>query len=130
MVAYSFQKRFAEALEQRRKTQTIRKEGKRRHAMPGDAVQIYVGMRTVYCRKVLPDQVCASSEPIIIDVPTDWGAPCFYRMPERPEQPTLMIDDAFAKRDGFRNAREFVSFFIDTHGPGEFRGRLIQWREK
>lgn len=40
MVAYSFQSRFAPAVESGRKRQTIRAVGKRRHARQGEAKRI------------------------------------------------------------------------------------------
>lgn len=47
MVAYNFQARFAPLVESGRKTITIRTRGTaRRHARPGDRVQLYTGHRT------------------------------------------------------------------------------------
>lgn len=45
MVAYSFQKRFVEPIRSGRKRQTIRADRKR-HARPGEVLQLYSGMRT------------------------------------------------------------------------------------
>lgn len=53
MAAYNFQKRFATLIESGDKNHTIRRIGKRRHASPGEAIQLYTGMRTKFCRKLL-----------------------------------------------------------------------------
>jgi hypothetical protein len=58
MVAYSFQKQFVPAIISGKKRQTIRAFGKRRHAYVGEPIQLYVGMRTKQCAKIIPDQIC------------------------------------------------------------------------
>ena len=57
MVAYSFQPGFAAEIIAGRKTQTIRNPRKR-HAMPGEHLQLFTGMRTRYCKKIIPDPLC------------------------------------------------------------------------
>ena len=52
MVAYSFRPRFIEPILGGRKRQTIRAIGRRRHARPGDPLQLYAGMRTRNCRLI------------------------------------------------------------------------------
>ena len=53
MVAYNFQTDFAPDILSGRKLSTIRPNGKRRHAVAGDELQLYVGMRTSSCRLLL-----------------------------------------------------------------------------
>lgn len=53
MVAYNFQTDFASDILSGRKLSTIRPTAKRRHAVAGDALQLYVGMRTPSCRLLL-----------------------------------------------------------------------------
>ena len=53
MVAYNFQPGFAPDILSGRKLSTIRPAGKRRHAVAGDELQLYVGMRTSSCRLLL-----------------------------------------------------------------------------
>ncbi|MDG3580395.1 ASCH domain-containing protein [Rhizobium sp. YJ-22] len=65
MVAYSFKKYFAPQIEDGSKTHTIR-AGRRRHAHPGEVLQLFTGMRTVHCRKIIPDPVCIAVLPIVI----------------------------------------------------------------
>ena len=66
MVAYSFNKQFIEPIRLGIKTQTIRAHGKRRHAQMGDALQLYSGMRTAHCVRIIEDTVCTESGPVWI----------------------------------------------------------------
>jgi hypothetical protein len=67
MVAYNFKPQFAPLVEAGTKLQTIRAERRSRHAAPGEAIQLYTGMRTKACRKLLtPDPICQSVEPLLI----------------------------------------------------------------
>lgn len=61
MVAYSFNARFELPIVTLRKTGTIRNVGKRRHAKPGETLQLYTGMRTRACR-LLATAVCSSQD--------------------------------------------------------------------
>ena len=57
MVAYSFKSQFEEPIVAREKRQTVR-GFRKRHARPGEPIQLYVGMRTRNCRKILtPDPI-------------------------------------------------------------------------
>lgn len=119
MVAYSFQARFADAVATGRKRQTIRSQGMRRHARPGDKLQLYVGMRTNHCRKLVdPDPVCVSVQTVDIpenDFPLVDGKP-------------ISNDAAYmlAVNDGFSNVAEMLSWFKEHHGL-PFLGVLIKW---
>lgn len=67
MVAYSFKKIFAPQIEARQKHQTVRAD-RRRHARPDEAVQLFEGMRTRHCRKLLAiDPICVAVLPILIE---------------------------------------------------------------
>ena len=56
MVAFSFKAQFADLVASGKKTQTIRQTAR---AKPGDRLQLYTGMRTKKCRKLVdPDPVC------------------------------------------------------------------------
>lgn len=69
MVAYSFAPVFADQVEHLNKLQTVRGD-RRRHARVGEPVQLYAGMRTRQCRKlVTPDPICTAISPIRIYVP-------------------------------------------------------------
>ena len=114
MVAYNFQAQFAPAVESGQKRQTIRAEGKRRHAQAGDPVQLYTGQRSTACR-LLARGVCTVSTYVAI----------------REDGITLgnhdRVDiDEFARADGFRDFEHMKSWFRETHGL-PFVGRLIKW---
>jgi len=114
MVAYNFQGRFADAVESGEKHQTIRAEGKRRHAHPGDKLQLYSGQRTKSCRK-LREAICDDVMPIKIneDGVTICGTP--------------VIDlELLARLDGFISWAEMRDWFAKVHGL-PFKGIMIQW---
>ena len=115
MVAYSFQARFADAVECGEKRQTIRANGKRRHAKPGDKLQLYTGMRTKACRK-LRDAVCHDACPILIDHDRV--------VTFRPQE--FLDPEEVALRDGFASWSEMRDWFDATHGL-PFRGTMIRW---
>lgn len=69
MVAYSFAPIFAPQIEALTKRQTVRGD-RRRHARVGEPVQLYAGMRTRHCRKLVAiDPICDFVAPIRIFVP-------------------------------------------------------------
>ena len=123
MVAYSFKAQFANSVESGRKIQTIRADRKNGHASAGDRLQLYTGMRTKDCRKLRPDPLCLSVEPIKIKLSTATGLT------------TVIIGGqylnacqalAFAQADGFDSVEAMGKFFQDTHGL-PFEGFLIKW---
>lgn len=123
MVAYNFQKRFAPAIKAGEKTHTIRRNGKRRHARPGEALQLYTGMRTAHCAKIIDDPVCRDVKAIEIHVG-------FQRIGViRVGQMKVDDIDAFAIADGFKDAADMHAFWLDFHGPGWFNGSFISWGE-
>ena len=70
MVAYSFQRRFAPPISTLVKRQTIRAD-RRRHARPGEMLQLFTGMRTRHCAKIIADPRCLSVEPIVLRMDSD-----------------------------------------------------------
>lgn len=125
MVAYSFNKQFAQPIIDRRKKQTIRAYGKRPHAKPGDHLQLYVGMRTKQCKKIIPDVVCVARKEIEIYV-HDHAIN------------GIVIDGKwiegdskhdFAVLDGFASIDDMHSFWLAHHGGGTFRGWIIYWED-
>ncbi len=125
MVAYSFQRQFIEPIRSRHKRQTIRADRKR-HARPGEELQLYYAMRTQHC-DLIARTVCEAVAPI-----------------------TLLFDDAdpeaegivlpglgfpgglegFAQSDGFACWAELKAFWRKHHpGVDEFTGVLVQWGE-
>lgn len=125
MVAYSFQPRFVPHIRNGSKGQTIRKIGKRRHARPGEAMQLYCGMRTAHCFKILEhDPICQRVDDVLFDL-------------THPRTPILIVAgidvrvrtarDRYAQRDGFFDFTDMLEFWLEEHGPNRFRGRAHVW---
>lgn len=124
MVAYSFRPRFAPLIESGAKTQTIRAP-RRRHALPGERLQLFTGMRTRQCRKLIPDPVCVAVTPLTLW--PDRGR-WFGRLPgATPSGIRFEVDDVFAREDGFADAADFGQFWAEAHGVQPFTGYLIRW---
>ncbi|MEO0853724.1 MAG: ASCH domain-containing protein, partial [Cyanobacteria bacterium J06648_11] len=69
MVAYNFRSEFADAVADGHKPHTIRAPRQTRHARPGEPIQLYTGMRSKQCRKLLtPDPICVAVLPINISL--------------------------------------------------------------
>ena len=131
MVAYSFQRRFVEPLTSGHpatgvvKCQTIRAPRKR-HARPGETLQLYTGMRTRHCRLVTTRQ-CIDVRPVIISVALAQVQVAGW--PALDAGPAL---DAFAQNDGFLHWDEMAAFWRDMHAEAcdpelVFEGVLIMW---
>lgn len=115
MVAYSFQNRFASAVERGEKRQTIRAKGKRRHVRPGETLQLYTGMRTKACRK-LREATCHDVCPVLIE-----------RDRVTTFHPQEFLDpEQVARLDGFASWAEMRDWFETTHGL-PFSGVMIRW---
>jgi len=123
MVAYNFKSQFAEPIRSGKKTHTIRRNGKRRHAVAGELLQLYTGMRTRSCAKILNvDPVCDGSHAIRIDVAPDKITGIWIGGHRITHLKT------FAVRDGFESLAAMHAFFKDMHGVGSFEGTLIEWK--
>jgi len=117
MVAFSFKAQFAEMVAAGKKTQTIRQTAR---AKPGDRLQLYTGMRTKKCRKLVdPDPVCTLVDYVGI----------------RPDYLTLGNAkkhagdaDDFARRDGFTDYNDMVKWFAETYGSPYFQGYVHVWQ--
>jgi hypothetical protein len=128
MPAYNFKAQFAALVESGQKRQTIRAIGKRRHASPGEALQLYTGQRTKACRKlVTPDPICTETHTVtmvrVIAPRRDANA---YRLYLDGELVFWDEVPAIAIADGFGNSTAFFNFFEDAHGM-PFPGILIKW---
>lgn len=124
MVAYNFQKQFVEPIRSGNKTHTIRRNGKRRHALVGEAVQLYTGMRTASCEKILAkDPTCISTSKVKIRVHVD-SITAIHVGGVR-----VVDKEEFAIADGFASLDAMHEFWLKFHGVGMFEGTLIEWRE-
>lgn len=126
MVAYSFKRQFVEPIRLGTKRQTIRahRRGRGRHAYPGEALQLYFGMRTKHCEKIIADPICTDVEPIVIDVRTE-GEPLLFADGRRVSSEKALRE--IARADGFNSFGEMALFWIDNHGRVLFEGVRIQW---
>ncbi len=122
MVAYSFNPRFAEAIRQGYKRQTIRGLRKN-HAQPGQMLQLFTGMRTAHCKRIVDDVPCTCVMAIVITFTPGMSIDSILTdgIPVRDL-------DAFAVRDGFEDAVDMADFWKAMHGPmATFVGVVIEW---
>lgn len=127
MVAYSFNPRFVEPIRQGLKTQTIRAHGLRRHARPGELLQLYTGMRTQHCKRILPAVPCLAVMRVEISFAFT-GDQLIDRIAT--DEVRVRDLDAFAIRDGFTDREDMSTFFREIHptAPAKgFTGVLIEW---
>lgn len=126
MVAYSFRKRFAAPILAGTKAQTIRADRKR-HARPGEEIQLYTGMRTKHC-KLLARVRCEAVVPVRMTF-SRWGGAAAVWLEDRPMASVLL--DAFARQDGFGSFLDMRLFWLCEHARDadeiDFRGVLIRW---
>lgn len=146
MVAYSFQRRFVvpiflglgrdlielpqgftvgAGLPLRPKRHTIRENGPRRHARPGEVLQLYYAQRTKQCFKI-GIASCTKARDIAIRIGTAGGDMGF-----KIEGKTLRAPqaDAFALSDGFDSVEDMWSFWRQNHPKvSSFSGTIIDWK--
>lgn len=139
MTAYSFKKQFVapirvglgiqvnhepgDAHVYHPKRQTIRAIGKKRHARPGETVQLYCGLRTQHCFKIA-DAKCSSADSIRMQIASDrpW---IWMKIGNDVSGP---ITENFARADGFASVEEMWKFWRKEHpDTPDFRGVLIRW---
>ncbi|MCF1485062.1 ASCH domain-containing protein [Agrobacterium vitis] len=144
MVAYGFKKFFAAQIEDGTKTHTIRGH-RRRHAHIGEPVQLFQGLRTQHCRKIIDDPICIAVLPIVIMSSDLIDAGIAYIAING--QPLHRDEiEPFAASDGFdpirlkgiapakligATARETMGrFWRDSHDKNVFQGVLIKWEPR
>lgn len=131
MVAYSFKQRFATPilaglvpgpLVAGMKRQTIRADRKR-HARPGEELQLYTGMRTASCQ-LLGRAACTSVLPIRLLL----GSTPLVEIGGEPVIAGAKGLDLFAQRDGFGDWPDLCGFWAAEHEAlTDFSGQLIRW---
>lgn len=142
MVAYGFKTYFAPQIEDGSKSHTIRGH-RRHHAHIGEPIQLFTGMRTRHCRKIMSDPVCIAVLPLmtmssdliqagIAYIEVD-GTPL-----HRDEIEAFAISDGFdpARLAGLAprsligaTARETMGRFWRSENPGSrFEGVIIRWK--
>ncbi len=133
MVAYSFKACFEEDIACLVKRQTVR-SNRKRHARPGEALQLYVSMRTKQCRKILtPDPICIAVRNI--DIAIDLMSPQLIQAIEiegialnGDEIEAFAIADGFGSKmaDGFAR-RRMGQFWCQNYYWPRFSGVVIGW---
>lgn len=142
MVAYSFAPQFADQVATLAKRQTVRADRKR-HARAGERIQLYAGMRTRQCRKLVEiDPICTDVRPIEIDIASvwiesreAWGAQIAGITIDHSVVLKSAEIESFAIADGFGAsalydglaAMRMADFWRVNHGLGLFTGVLIRW---
>jgi len=125
MVAYSFQPRFVAPIQYGTKRQTIRAHGKKRHAQAGEELQLY-------CRQRHPSgfligrAICLECSAIAL---TFLPLPAVYNLGSGERFITRRDLNAFASGDGFEDWQALHAFWRDTHGPENFSGVIVRWRD-
>jgi hypothetical protein len=116
MPAYNFKEQFVVPIRSGRKRHTIRAK-RRRATKAGERLQLYVGMRTKRCMKIIPDPVCSKVQDITINTNG-------YIHVDGIE---LDGDECveLAEHDGFPTFRSMMEFW---EGRLPFRGDIIHWR--
>jgi hypothetical protein len=121
MVAYSFKPRFVEPIREGRKRQTVR-GNRRRHARPGELIQLYCGQRTRSCFKI-GEARCVEVKRVVLR----FG----FRAPIITINGKVLgarATRAFARADGFSDIGEFAEFWREQHGaPDYWEGMVIYW---
>lgn len=150
MVAYSFRPLFVPQIQAGLKRQTIRAH-RRRHARPGEPVQIYTGMRTRHCRKIVdPDPLCVGVDEIVIwvslEADNNNGRITINlngQTLDRASTAALAVADGFlverwdpdewdSWQESFPGdaAGAMAQWWLHMHGAGRFDGVLIRWSER
>lgn len=128
MPAYNFLARFARAVETGQKTQTIRPDGKRRHVAVGEKIQLYTGMRSKACRKLIdPDPVCTDVLCLEIERLGRRRVRLRFTGQGALDMRAKGIDSmSIAQSDGFKDPLELVEWIEQAYGL-PFSGVLIKW---
>lgn len=148
MVAYSFQPMFVDPIRVglgllddvvRRplptpKLHTVRAESRKRHARPGEEVQLFCQQRTRQCF-LIGRARCTKTPAIVIKFPLMLvGGPVGIDEVEVEGMPSLVTAaglDAFAVSDGFDDWAALRAFWREHHrGVNRFTGRMICWEPK
>ncbi len=133
MVAYSFQPGFVAPIEAGTKLHTLRNPRKR-HARPGEALQLYTGMRTRSCRLVAR-KTCSQVLGVWLDFRSSSQPVQLFEtaelVPGEPRRIGPCHDvadvDAFAVADGFSRFEVLARWWRKTHEVRYWEGVLIGW---
>lgn len=116
MVAYSFKAQFAQPILDGTKGGTIRADRKR-HARPGEELQLYTAMRTRQCRLIARKE-CLAVAPLVLDFLRSTIVVGHLSIYDRKRL------DEFARFDGFPDFGSMRRFW---NGDARFDGWHIRW---
>jgi len=134
MVAYSFAPQFVDAVASLTKRQTVR-AFRKRHARPGEPVQLYTAMRTRQCRKLVAiDPICIDVREIRIVFDFSGEIELIYidgLALEAAEMESFAEQDGFGASvpDGFALSR-MGDFWREHYGEDDFAGVVIRWEPR
>jgi len=121
VTAYGFKDQFEPLIASGSKIGTVRRHRASGHAMPGNKIQLYVGLRTKAARKIKSDVTCFSSVKIRMNA-------LLWRVRIGGVPITGAALQNFARAEGFDTAREFFQFFATQYpDEAEFEGTYILW---
>lgn len=141
MVAYSFKRRFVDPIKVglgvqtvisavRPKLQTIRAD-RRRHARPGEELQLYFGMRTKQCTLIGRARCIEVCSIILTFEAPACVAICDYDDGHCKNSFEGKALDEFARTDGFNNWGDMIEFWhaehLEAFEQGSFPGVIIFW---
>lgn len=126
MVAYNFQSRFETSILAGRKIGTIRAVGRRRHARPGEALQLYLGQRSPRCRLIATAR-CLSVDPIHLSIRSAFISRDGVLVGDGADRYEVEDLDAFARGDGFADWGDLTSFFSGRRGLAPWVGVWVRW---
>lgn len=113
MVAFSFRREFAPTILSGQKRQTIRAT---KRCSAGDAMQLFTGMRTKACVKIVEVR-CVLTDYVHIDP----GGITFGDKSKHPDA------DTFARWDGFDDLDDMRAWFRNAYETEHFIGYVHRW---
>lgn len=136
MVAYSFAPQFEEEVATLKKCLTVR-GNRKRHARPGEAIQLYAGLRTKFCRKLVDiDPICLDVRPIHMDFGTQHPLLIKAITIDGTSLNDQQIEE-FAVADGFGSAlasgfarRRMGEYWLGQSPWAGFIGVVIRWEHQ
>lgn len=122
MTAYNFQQQFVPLIQKGIKRSTIRAARRHGNPQPGKRLQLYHGMRTRQCKRIIDDPLCTNVRPITIDID---GGIVQVVLDNRKLYRDEVLD--LARGDGFETVKAFTDFFARVYQlPANLW--LIEWQ--
>lgn len=127
---YAFMPQFVPLIEDGRKKQTIRVIGKRRHAYVGEMLQLYKNSRQPDMAKIIPDQECTASDPLLLAIEDRFGSVAAWLNDVLVDpMGEFAIADGFLPRDNLGPVSRMWQHFYRQLDAGDHKCQLIKWDE-